>query len=626
MAKYIPRKDEKFINPFHFVSIEKEKLRRKAFDEIKNQKKLTGYIECELETLTPLFIPNTTNDDRFGFRDAGKEKIKSYDFFSYENLEYENQPTIHKPVIPGSSMRGTIRTVYEAVTNSCLSTTNLNKKLFKRSPIVFKKAGMLFKENGQWFIQPASVYDIEIENLPQNYAEGEPIVVTCRERQGKKQAKAFFKRVSEDPENEDLEENEQIGYIHISEKEEKKYEKVFVIQEDEDPMLVEEDVVKNLLENYRLYRDETINNKLKEGTHHGYDGDEFIDINPDKINDADGLLVFYKNVNGKIYLSPSPLGREVYYNTLQEILRDHVACKSKEKVCPACQLFGFVNESDALGGRVRFADAHLAVDVTSYSELFEEPFILKELASPKITSTEFYIKKPDANADFWNYDYWIKWRREQEGYKLKIKSTAETKKLFKPEINGRKFYWHHPGVQVENMRELTPTDRNVGIRPLKKGIRFTFKVYFDGITKEELDTLLWSLELGNNPDLAHKMGMGKPYGLGSVKISVSGVYQRKIEKKDGKLSYKLERIEKPDYNQVREKFSKIALSDLETIMKFNHDLKNIRYPYVIPDEGSHVWFMQARTEKGTGVSPVLHQLLDNPENPELYSYERKENN
>jgi len=47
---------------------------------------------------------------------------------------------------------------------------------------------------------------------------------------------------------------------------------------------------------------------------------------------------------------------------------------------------------------------------------------------------------------------------------------------------------------------------------------FEFDVYFENLTKEELALLIWCLELENS--MLHKLGHGKPLGLGTIKINI----------------------------------------------------------------------------------------------------------
>ena len=55
------------------------------------------------------------------------------------------------------------------------------------------------------------------------------------------------------------------------------------------------------------------------------------------------------------------------------------------------------------------------------------------------------------------------------------------------------------------------------ITPIKKGATFEGRIRFENLTEVELGGLLLALELKEN--LYHKIGMAKPLGLGSIKIT-----------------------------------------------------------------------------------------------------------
>ena len=57
-----------FVNPYNFISLEKECQRQQQkdyFKQIENEELHTGWIDCTLLTKTPIFIPNVTNDSAF---------------------------------------------------------------------------------------------------------------------------------------------------------------------------------------------------------------------------------------------------------------------------------------------------------------------------------------------------------------------------------------------------------------------------------------------------------------------------------------------------------------------------------------------------------------------------------
>jgi cold shock CspA family protein/CRISPR/Cas system CSM-associated protein Csm3 (group 7 of RAMP superfamily) len=80
-------------------------------------------------------------------------------------------------------------------------------------------------------------------------------------------------------------------------------------------------------------------------------------------------------------------------------------------------------------------------------------------------------------------------------------------------ILGRKFYFHHRSFE-ETLR-LYRCDMPI------EGVtcQFIFEVHFQNLSQEDLKLLFYVLEL--EPDLAHHIGYGKAFGLGSVRLSVA---------------------------------------------------------------------------------------------------------
>jgi len=87
---------------------------------------LNGKIICEVESVTPLFISDSgayyadDNDEREGH--------KTYRFFRYD---FGEGP---EPALPASSLRGMVRSVFEAVTNSCYAHFDYDKRLSYHLP------------------------------------------------------------------------------------------------------------------------------------------------------------------------------------------------------------------------------------------------------------------------------------------------------------------------------------------------------------------------------------------------------------------------------------------------------------------------------------------------------------
>ncbi len=87
-------------------------------------------------------------------------------------------------------------------------------------------------------------------------------------------------------------------------------------------------------------------------------------------------------------------------------------------------------------------------------------------------------------------------------------------------IRGYKAYWHHAvskwQAETKNERNENVTKR---IQPLKKGQTFTAKIHFRELRAVELGALLDVFQLGTEKqDIVYKIGMGKSVGLGSIRI------------------------------------------------------------------------------------------------------------
>ena len=90
-------------------------------DVYKRQGTYSGSIELEIETLTPLFIrgPLKKSDN-----DSWKTKTARHRYQSY-------QGTDGRPVIPGSSIRGMLRTIVEVISFSKIKPVSTAKPFYR---------------------------------------------------------------------------------------------------------------------------------------------------------------------------------------------------------------------------------------------------------------------------------------------------------------------------------------------------------------------------------------------------------------------------------------------------------------------------------------------------------------
>ena len=115
------------------------------------------------------------------------------------------------------------------------------------------------------------------------------------------------------------------------------------------------------------------------------------------------------------------------------------------------------------------------------------------LSSPKPTAVQMYLEQPEYELHHWD--------------------TPGAK------IRGYKRYWHRPPAAVQNA--LGPDVGDLGtqktrIRPVKAEVTFTGRIRFENLSDRELGALLSSVHLPSG--LAHRFGMGKNLGLGSLEV------------------------------------------------------------------------------------------------------------
>ena len=109
---------------------------------------LTGKLKCQITVQTPLFISDSHAVRFKTVRERGKEKEHPiYRFFEYKK----------KPAIPASSLRGTIRSVFEAATNSCFSVFAGHKRLSYHLPpheaLKLVPARVIYDDkNDKWYL------------------------------------------------------------------------------------------------------------------------------------------------------------------------------------------------------------------------------------------------------------------------------------------------------------------------------------------------------------------------------------------------------------------------------------------------------------------------------------------
>ncbi|MCP4418113.1 MAG: hypothetical protein GY805_15935 [Chloroflexi bacterium] len=60
------------------------------------------------------------------------------------------------------------------------------------------------------------------------------------------------------------------------------------------------------------------------------------------------------------------------------------------------------------------------------------------------------------------------------------------------------------------------------MKPVREDVQFSFRIHFENLLPAELGLLWWAIALpaDDNQTYCHKLGMGKPLGLGAVQLKV----------------------------------------------------------------------------------------------------------
>lgn len=544
-----------FVNPYNFIKFPKKK--ETAYGE---EDRHTGVIKYTITTKTPLFIPNSSSECAFSQSDEA-EKHKSYDFFSYTELDPKKRydTKCHIPVIPGSEMRGVVRNVYETLTDSCMGLLNTDEYPVKRSMEKFKPALIYRNQKGEFSLYEAKALRIgeaALKNsIPKGFekvSNGALIYYQEPDRNDDDQPQPIMKYTV----NEELEKYSDKGYLlkwGMGLK--KKRYHVFVINEDEDS---DKDIhlSKDIIER-KLLR--VVDSYLSEPTVKPNDKAAYEEYQKDVENflmeKKEGYFPvnYSKMSNGIYYLAPATLTKEVSDNTLGKLAGKFEPCE--KNYCPACELFGYVgkNNESCKGSRIRFSDMYVTKKLEEEKLYYIEegkPITIQALGGPKLGNVEFYLKKPEG-ANFWTYDYYIS-KKQQEVIRA-------------GELRGRKYYWHHQEMDLHRETDKKKINKlNKTIRPVKDEMTFRGELYFEGISRKQMNQLIWILNSGSE-GLGLKLGGAKPFGYGSISCKVEEVVERNIEVKAGKIKYNLKPISTMvSYDdaglskEVKEEFYKIA--------------------------------------------------------------------
>lgn len=612
----------KFINPYNFIPMGEEKSKADFGD---GKRLLRGVIDYSVLTKTPLFIPNTSFNRFYG----GPAEHKSYPFFSYIDYNIaENRKNVPnpEPVIPGSEIRGMFRSNYEILTNSCMSALDSDMMLSKRTMEsytpgllrrvqendgtvhydLYKALDVLWRTMGENNPKADLHWKNDSEHkrrkcyVQEDFLEGAHVSFILRKRYNKdgQEIKPLALDVELFQENEKRDKKCSEGYVIKGEEGPTKHCCHIFTPVSRGSNLIESEVKMSLLDDLlQIYASNKLENascyieyrkrydEFKRG-----EGCDYFPVYYCRIQDA-----FDRN-KMKIFLSPACKTRELYDNTLKNLAGKLAPCTSESGFCEACELFGTItSDGESKSSKLRFTDLTVERKENS-SEYYLPAVTLPELSSPKLNNMEFYVKRPgDVDGKrvwFWTYDYFI-----DEDRRLHLEQGR---------LAGRKFYWHQE-LDDDFKTKEEKGERNVTVRPLRTKSIFHGKLYFENISKETLDKLIYLINAGeggskeiSEKEHGYKIGMAKPLGFGSIACNVDKVRIKSYEIKGNMPVRHDTPYEVNNFSEIEQKLkNQVGDSIIKNFHKMT-EFESVRlqpaehfsYPKVNEDSLGYEWFTE----------------------------------
>lgn len=295
------------------------------------------------------------------------------------------------------------------------------------------------------------------------------------------------------------------------------------------------------------------------------------------------------NPDGLVFLGPTRMFRVPYpYSTLEFVPE---SLRSKDVIDFSEAIFGNTRRK----GRVRFSDA-----LFDKTEDGQSPFIQNNkngcivpriLSSPKPTSFQNYLVQPLDPSEYAERnprELLLSYHHPYGKTAELIIPTGTEKEIHIPTsgtvIRGTKLYWNgDKGGDIDKISEPNGWERvnihkpqNTVIRPVRPGTSFSCRIYFENLSDEELGLILTALSLTNG--CRHRLGMGKPYGMGRIKITFSL-----------KIEDRIKRYESLGYDSNSEEDHESETAAKRAIDAFHEKMKDHYKNNCKGEDASSVW-------------------------------------
>lgn len=442
----------------------------------------SGWIDLHITAETPIYVRCAPPIDHTQPDNHETSNPYRRPFFHHGNPA--------RPVLPGSSIRGMTRALFEVLSYAKMSFVDYNRKLVYRAvrdtsslgrlyrsqffqkgkntkyPSLKVRAGYLEVRNNTRYIKPAR----EINGRTFVRVRGDAVSWA---KEPNKTYEPFF---IEPPKNGDV-------ARRVQRKPAPGYEKAILVVSGPMPGKRKHCAVYKPDPNGKLIRIEQHLWEL-----YSQDAEMHRGIPTRRINPGDPLFYLLDDQGNLVFFGPTTMFRVPYPHTIGEFVpKEH---RDTQTIDLAEAVFG----TTSIRSRVVFEDAPYndSLDNCHFDE-----------CSPKILSTP----KPTAFQEYLTQD--------NPDDKEKLRHYGDSPK--DTSLRGYKFYWHKAFDRKKYWEDQIEKDeQHTIIRPLREGSTFFGRVRFDNLSELELGALLITLDLPEN--MRHKIGMGKPLGMGTIRI------------------------------------------------------------------------------------------------------------
>ncbi|BAY87720.1 hypothetical protein NIES267_72440 (plasmid) [Calothrix parasitica NIES-267] len=537
--------------PYNFIELPNKVVPAKlplSSDNNYDSERYTGQINCTLTTSSPLYIRcGYTPSDFKKYEGKADDELTEEQKKQWEQekrkilASFYSYPDNYYPTVPGSSIRGMIRSLIEIISFSKIDQiadkqliyrafaditslgTFYRNRLLKEAEqessedaqhryLFLMQAGYLIQRGSKWVIQPAkelvsgaSFARIRIKDISKlvkrswhNIKHARKVSISVKPlawhpcREGYIQ---LYYAQATPPLNQNISSGVLVETGGMPNK--KKLECVFGLPDEEANLIpIPDDFDYSIIQEYQ----------------------EQITKEQIKVLGKDGALksmhpIFYLVEDGKlIFFGHTMMFRLPYKQSIKEFIPKNLYNSENQqvKVDITEAIFGFISRNkkgQGQAGRVFFSDAkcHNNVDEDIWlSGNKTKSMTPKILATPKPTTFQHYLVQDSENEN-----------------DLKHYASEPEKETV---IRGHKLYWHKPNIKRKDIEEINTVEMEKSssqytkIKPIKPDVSFNFNIHFENLNNIELGAILWILKISAKPEYCLSLGMGKPLGMGAIKI------------------------------------------------------------------------------------------------------------